>query len=102
MRDIEDMSVLITGGGSGIGEGTARHFANKGALVTISGRREAPLRAVAADIGERCHVVVGDVTSAADRARMVTEAVAHGGGLEALLSNAGNMYRFWSYSTSMS
>jgi 3-oxoacyl-[acyl-carrier protein] reductase len=93
MRDIEDMSVLITGGGSGIGEGTARHFANKGALVTISGRREAPLRAVAADIGERCHVVVGDVTSAADRARMVTEAVAHGGGLEALLSNAGNMYR---------
>ena len=93
MRDIEDMSVLITGGGSGIGEGTARHFANKGALVTISGRREAPLRAVAADIGERCHVVVGDVTSAADRARMVTEAVAHGGGLEALLSNAGNLYR---------
>ena len=93
MRDIEDMSVLITGGGSGIGEGTARHFANKGALVTVSGRREAPLRAVAADIGERCHVVVGDVTSAADRARMVTEAVAHGGGLEALLSNAGNMYR---------
>ena len=93
MRAIKDMSVLITGGGSGIGEGTARHFAERGALVTISGRREEPLRAVAADIGDRCHVVVGDVTVTADRARMVAGAVTHGGGLEALLSNAGNMYR---------
>ena len=62
MREIKDMSVLITGGGSGIGEGAARHFAGKGALVTISGRREEPLRSVEADIGDRCRVVVGDVT----------------------------------------
>jgi 3-oxoacyl-[acyl-carrier protein] reductase len=93
MREIENMSVLITGGGSGIGEGAARHFANRGALVTISGRREEPLRRVAAELGDRCHVVVGDVTASADRTRMVAEAVAHGGGLAALLSNAGNMYR---------
>jgi len=93
MREIKDLSVLITGGGSGIGEGAARHFAERGALVTISGRREAPLRAVAADIGERCQAVVGDVTNAADRTRMVQAAVDHGGGLDALLSNAGNMYR---------
>lgn len=93
MREIENLSVLITGGGSGIGEGAARHFADRGALVTISGRREAPLRAVADDIGDRCQVVVGDVTNAADRTRMVQAAVEHGGGLDALLSNAGNMYR---------
>ena len=93
MREINDMSVLITGGGSGLGEGAARHFASKGALVTISGRREAPLRSVAEDIGDRCHIVVGDVTVAADRTRMVAAATEHGGGLDALLSNAGNMYR---------
>lgn len=93
MREIKDMSVLITGGGSGIGEGAALHFADKGALVTISGRREEPLRSVEADIGDRCRVVVGDVTVAADRTRMVAEAVDHGRGLDTLLSNAGNMYR---------
>ena len=93
MRAIEGMSVLITGGGSGIGEGAARHFVARGAQVTISGRREAPLRGVAADLGDRCRIVVGDVTVAGDRARMVADAVDHGGGLDALISNAGNMYR---------
>ena len=39
MREIKDMSVLITGGGSGIGEGAARLFAAQGARVTITGRR---------------------------------------------------------------
>lgn len=93
MRAIENMSVLITGGGSGIGAGTASHFARRGALVTIAGRREAPLREVANGIGERCRVVVGDVTVAGARERMVAHAVEHGGGLDALLNNAGNMYR---------
>jgi 3-oxoacyl-[acyl-carrier protein] reductase len=93
MRAIEDMSILITGGGTGIGEGAARHLCAKGAFVTITGRREEPLREVAESIGERCCVVVGDVTIPADRSRMVSAAVEHGGGLEALFSNAGNMYR---------
>jgi NAD(P)-dependent dehydrogenase (short-subunit alcohol dehydrogenase family) len=94
VRAIEDMSVLVTGGGSGIGEGTARHFAARGARVTISGRRADKVRAVAESVGERCRAVVGDVTVAADRAAMVTAAVEHGGGrLDALVNNAGNMYR---------
>ena len=41
MREIEGMSVLITGGGSGIGAGTARYLAQRGARVTITGRRKA-------------------------------------------------------------
>jgi 3-oxoacyl-[acyl-carrier protein] reductase len=87
------MSVIVTGGGSGIGEGTARHFAAKGARVTICGRREDRIAAVAADIGDRCRAVPADVTVAADRARLVEAAVEHGGGLDVLVSNAGNMYR---------
>lgn len=93
MRDIAGMSVLITGGGSGLGEGTARHFAKRGAKVTISGRRRNKIEAVAKSIGPSCHFVEGDVTNADDRARLVTEAVQYGGGLHVLVNNAGNMYR---------
>jgi NAD(P)-dependent dehydrogenase (short-subunit alcohol dehydrogenase family) len=88
------MSVLITGGGSGIGEGAAEHFVRAGASVTITGRRAAKVQAVAERLGERCRAVAGDVTVPADRERMIAAAVEHGGGrLDVLLSNAANMYR---------
>ena len=93
MRQVEGMSVLVTGGGSGIGEGIARHLCSKGALVTISGRRADKVQAVAASIGPACRAVVGDVTVDADRRAMVAAAVEHGGGLDVLVNNAGNMYR---------
>lgn len=94
MRSIDGMSVLVTGGGSGLGEGIARHFCDLGARVTISGRRGEKLAAVADAIGDACRPVVGDVTVAGDRIAMVAEAVDHGRGrLDLLVSNAGNMYR---------
>lgn len=91
MTDIRGKSILVTGGGSGIGEAMARHFVARGAKVTISGRRAEKLRAVADSIG--CATVVGDVGVAADREAMITAAVDHGGGLDALINNAANMLR---------
>ena len=93
MREIDGMSVLITGGGSGIGAGAARYLAAKGAKVTITGRRKDKIEGVAAAIGPNCHAVAGDVGNDADRRRMIDAAVAHGGGLQALINNAANMYR---------
>ncbi len=93
MRALEGMSVLITGGGSGIGEGAAKHFASKGARVTVAGRREEPLAQTVSSIGESAAYVAGDVTVARDRARMVQAAVENGEGLDVLISNAGNIYR---------
>lgn len=92
MKPIEGMSVLITGGGSGIGAGTAEYFCARGARVTICGRREAKIDAVAARLGEPCCGVPADVTRDADRRRVVDAALGHGGGLDALVNNAGNMY----------
>jgi 3-oxoacyl-[acyl-carrier protein] reductase len=88
------MSVLVTGGGSGIGEGVARHLAERGALVTVAGRRLPKVEAVAESVGRSCRAVVGDVTNPSDRAAMVAAAVEHGNGrLDVLVNNAGNMYR---------
>ena len=93
MQGIEGFSVLITGGGSGLGAGIARHMAANGARVTISGRRKAKLEAVAAEIGGACAVVAGDVTDESDRQRMVEAAVAHGGGLQGLVNTAADMLK---------
>ena len=92
MGEVEGMSVLITGGGSGLGEATARYLAERGARVTISGRREEKVRAAAEEIG--CGWAAGDVAVDADRKAMIAAALDHGGGrLDALVNNAGNMYR---------
>ena len=50
MQNIENSSILITGGGSGIGKGTAKYLAKKGSKVTICGRREEKLVEVAQEI----------------------------------------------------
>jgi 3-oxoacyl-[acyl-carrier protein] reductase len=90
-RAVGGMSVLVTGGGSGIGEAVVHRLAKAGARVTLSGRRADKVSAVAAAAGARG--VVGDVTVAADREAMVAAAVEHGGGLDAVVHGAGNMYR---------
>ncbi len=93
MRALSGMSVLITGGGSGIGAATAVHLCRAGANVTITGRRAEALQQVAQQAGTHCAWIAGDVTQAGDRARMVEAAVAHGGGLQGLINNAANMLR---------
>lgn len=95
MGDIKNTSVLVTGGGSGIGESIARHFAALGARVTIAGRRAGQVAAIAGSIGESCLAVPADVARKQDREALVTAAIEHGGGLHTLVNAAGNMYRGW-------
>ena len=66
MKDLTSLSVIVTGGGSGIGEATARHLARGGAMVTICGRRADRIEAVAKEIGPNCAWVVADVTKDAE------------------------------------
>lgn len=64
-------SVLITGGGSGIGAALALELASRGCRVLISGRRAQPLDEVA-QLSKRISVCVGDVTDHAHRAALAT------------------------------
>ena len=97
MQDINGYSVLITGGGSGLGAGLAHHMAACGAKVTIAGRSAEKLHRVADAIGPDCAISVGDVTNEQDRQRFVTDAVRHGSGLQGLANCAGNMLRCQSH-----
>ena len=86
-------SVLITGGGSGIGEGTAKYLAKNGSKVTICGRSEEKLIRVTEEIGSSCHYVVADINNENERKKLLNEAIEHGDGLNSLVNSAGNMYR---------
>lgn len=59
-------SVLITGGGSGIGAAIATHLASRGCRVLVSGRRRSALEAVA-ELSDRISICVGDVTDPSHR-----------------------------------
>ena len=83
--------MLVTGGGSGIGAAVVHRLGEAGARVTLAGRRAEKVTAVAEAAGALG--VVGDVTSAADRAAMVTATVEYGGGIDAVVHGAANMYR---------
>lgn len=78
---------IITGGGSGIGEATARIFAEAGATVVVAGRQRDPLEKVAAETGG--HAIACDVSNAADVAALFDAAVQITGRIDVLINNAG-------------
>jgi 3-oxoacyl-[acyl-carrier protein] reductase len=89
----ENRNVIITGGGRGIGEATARRFAAEGADVLVLSRTESEVSSVAESIreaGGKAWHQVGDVSNAADVDRIVSAAEERwGGNIHVLLNNAG-------------
>ena len=71
----------MTGGGSGIGRGIARAFAEAGEAVTIVGRRKEALHET--DGGRGMHCVVADVTNEAAVEALFTK------GFDVVVANAG-------------
>jgi len=83
---------LITGGGTGIGRGTALAFAREGAKVAVAGRRLEKLQDTVSEIkaaGGEAIAAVCDVSRAADALSAVGEVVAAYGKLNVLVNNAG-------------
>lgn len=83
---------IITGGNSGIGEGTAHLFAGEGARVILMARREEQGRAVEAairDDGGEATFIACDVGDEASVDSAVTEAAKTYGAIHILFNNAG-------------
>jgi NAD(P)-dependent dehydrogenase (short-subunit alcohol dehydrogenase family) len=92
---LEGTSILVTGGGTGIGLACAQRLAADGAAVTITGRTESKLAAAAAQIeqaaghGGSVQLVAGDVTNEDDVIAMVAKAMDPTGKLNGCIANAG-------------
>lgn len=86
---LEGKLVLITGGGSGIGHAIAQCMVTAGATVVITGRREAPLQEAVAELGDRAHYVVNDVTELNHLEALVAHIEQEIGEIDILVNNAG-------------
>ena len=84
---LEGKVAIVTGGGSGFGEGIVTKFAAEGAKVLIADRDEANAKRVAEATGARW--LRADVTKAADVKAMMDAAQDHFGALHILVNNAG-------------
>ena len=84
---LEGKLAIITGGGSGIGEATAKVFSEAGATVVVTGRRPEPLERVAKEIGG--HAITCDVSDQAQVRKMFAQALQINAQIDILLNNAG-------------
>jgi 3-oxoacyl-[acyl-carrier protein] reductase len=84
---LKDKIAIVTGGGSGFGEGIVRKFVAEGAKVVVADRDEASAKRVAEATG--AIALRADVTSGPDVKAMVDTAYTRFGGLHILVNNAG-------------
>jgi 3-oxoacyl-[acyl-carrier protein] reductase len=89
MFDLTGKRALITGASGGIGAAIARALHGAGATVALSGTREAPLQALAAELGERAHVLPCDLSDSQAVEALPKAAAEAMGGLDILVNNAG-------------
>ncbi|HTL66956.1 MAG TPA: SDR family NAD(P)-dependent oxidoreductase [Lacunisphaera sp.] len=92
MPQLRDMVVIITGASAGIGEATARRLARAGAKLVLTARRPDRLGALARELdpsGAQVLAVPADITSDADRRRLVDATLGKFGRIDGLVNNAG-------------
>jgi 3-oxoacyl-[acyl-carrier protein] reductase len=84
---LKDKVVIVTGGGSGFGEGIAKRFAEEGAKVVVADIDEKNGSRVAKALN--AFFVRADVAKSADWARLVAESSTRHGRLDSIINNAG-------------
>jgi 3-oxoacyl-[acyl-carrier protein] reductase len=93
---LKNKVAIVTGAGSGFGEGIARRYAEEGAKVVVNDIRENAARRVAGEIraaGGEALEQVGDVSRDADVAALVAAALRAFARLDIVVNNAGTTHR---------
>ena len=89
MFRLDGRTALVTGASGGIGAAIARTLHAQGAVVVLSGTREAALASLAGELGERAHVCAADLRDPAAPDALVAAAEAKAGPVAILVNNAG-------------
>jgi 3-oxoacyl-[acyl-carrier protein] reductase len=93
---LKDKVAIVTGAGSGFGEGIAKRFAQEGARVLVNDSVASAAARVAAEIraaGGEAEPVVADVSKDAEVGAMVQAAFSAFGRLDIVVNNAGTTHR---------
>ncbi|HEY5224485.1 MAG TPA: SDR family oxidoreductase [Microbacteriaceae bacterium] len=90
LQSLAERTVLVTGGSRGIGAATARLLYERGAEVILHyGNGVDAARSVAAELGDRVHLVQGDLTLHGAAEVVWRQAIAATGRVDVLINNAG-------------
>uniref|UniRef100_A0A2L2Y514 Putative oxidoreductase n=1 Tax=Parasteatoda tepidariorum TaxID=114398 RepID=A0A2L2Y514_PARTP len=95
MQSLASKVALITGASSGIGAGTAIHFASLKCKLSLTGRNEENLKKVVENCkkagakSEDISTIIGDVSQAEDIKRILKSTIDTFGRLDILVNNAG-------------
>ncbi len=95
-RRLHDKVAIVTGSGSGFGEGIAKRYAQEGARVVVNDINAAGGERVVRDInaaGGRALFCAGDVASDRDVGALVRFAIERFGDLDIIVNNAGTTHR---------
>lgn len=88
-----DKTIVITGGGSGIGRCTAHELVALGAKVALVGRSIEKLQKVQAELGaENASIHSCDIREEPTVRQTITDILAHHGRIDGLVNNAGGQY----------
>ena len=89
MFDLTGKCALVTGASGGIGADIARGLHAAGATVGLSGTRVAPLEALAAELGERAHILPCNLSDMEAVAALPKQAIEAMSSVDILVNNAG-------------
>ena len=88
--NLKGKSALVTGASGGIGSAVARALHNQGAELIINGTRSSELEKLAAELGNKVHVLQGDLADTNSIGRLAEEAEKiSDNGIDILVNNAG-------------
>lgn len=89
MFALTDKKALVTGASGGIGGAIAGALHAQGATLTLAGRNKEALERLAGELGDRTHVITGDLSDADSADAMLSAATKWMDGIDILVNNAG-------------